>query len=191
VFRPALLGFLCAALLAACGEEPDDPPPLFHVQAPHGEESEDFPDVGMSLTHPANWRPHRQEDPEVFELISGEAVVSAWAYPREEPLPQTDAELEGAKDRLVDAIKGRDPSYRIRDAVVTEVAGAPAIDISGEQVLSKRDLRTRSVHVFQGEIEYVFEAIAPPVDYELVDRQVFTPLLESLELTGQVAEDTG
>lgn len=191
MFRPALLVFLCAALLAACGEEPDNPPPLFQVKAPHGEESADFPDVGLSLTYPANWRLRRQEDPEVFELVSGEAVIAAWAYPREEPLPETDAQLEGAKDRLVDAIKERDPSYRIQDAVVTEVAGAPAIEVSGEQVLSKRDLRTRSVHIFKGEIEYVIEAIAPPADYGLVERQVLAPLLESIELSGQVAEDAG
>jgi hypothetical protein len=191
VFRLALLGFLCAALLAACGEEPDDPPPLFQVKAPRGEESVDFPGAGMSVTHPANWRLRRQEDPEVFELVSGEAVIAAWAYPREEPLPEAGTELEGAKDRLVDAIKERDPGYRIQGAAVTEVAGAPAIDITGEQVLSKRDLRTRSVHIFKGEIEYVIEAIAPTADYGLVERQVFMPLLESLELSGQVAEDAG
>ena len=49
---------------------------------------------------------------------------------------------------------------------MTEVAGAPAIDVDGEQVLSRRDLRTRSVHVFDGETEYVIEAIAPPADYD-------------------------
>ena len=189
--RPALLVFLCAALLAACGAEPDDPPPVFDVKAPRGEESADFPDVGMSVTHPANWRLRRQEAPEVFELVSGEAVVAAWAYPREEPLPDTEAELEGAKDRLVDAIKERDRTYRVRRVDIREVANAPAIDVRGQQVLSERTLMTRSVHIFKGEVEYVIEAIAPPADYELVERDVFTPLLESVELSGQVAEDTG
>ena len=103
----------------------------------------------------------------------------------------TDAELEGAKDRLVEAVKVRDPDYRVRSAAVTEVAGAPAIDVEGEQVLSRRDLRTRSVHVFTGGVEYVIEAIAPPEDYDLVERRVMDPLLDSLELEGEVTEATG
>ena len=189
--RPGLPLLLCAALLAACGEEPDDPPPVFAVQAPRGEESADFPDAGMSLTRPSNWRLRRQEDPEVFELVSGEAVVAAWAYPREEPLPLTDAELEGAKDRLVDAIRERDPDYEIQFAATTQVAGAPAIEVTGEQVISRRALRTRSVHVFEGEVEYVIEAIAPPNEFRLVDERVLTPMLDSLVLTGEITEDTG
>jgi hypothetical protein len=192
VSRPALLVFVCATLLAACGAEPDDPPPVFDVKQPRGEESADFPDAGMSVTHPANWRLRRQEAPEVFELVSGQAVVAAWAYPREEPLPATDAELEGAKDRLVDAIKERDPAFRFKRVVIREVANAAAIAVRGTQTLSRQTLLTTSVHVFKGNVEYVIEAIAPPADYELVDREVLTPLLESVELTGEVTdEDTG
>jgi hypothetical protein len=191
VSRPALLLVVCVSLLAACGEEPDDPPPVFEVKAPHGTTSAEFSRAGMSLTHPANWRVRRRDAPGVFELVSGEAIVAGWAYPREEPLPETAAELEGAKNRLVDAIKERDPDYRIRRTVVREVAGAPAIDVSGEQVLSRRTLRTRSVHVFEGEVEYVIEALAPPGEYDLVERRVLTPLLDSLELEGEVIEDAG
>ena len=189
--RLALLPVVCAALIAACGEEPDDPPPVFQVEAPRGEKSADFVDAGMSLTRPANWSLRQQKAPEVFELVSGEAVIAAWAYPRVEPLPQTEAELEGAKDRLVEAIQERDPNYPIESAVVREVAGAPAIDVTGQQVVAKRTLLTRSVHVFEGEVEYVIEAIAPPADFTLVDEQVLTPILDSLELEGEIAEDTG
>jgi hypothetical protein len=191
VSRLAPLLFLCVALLAACGEEPDDPPALFELKAPRGERKADFPAVGMSVTHPANWRLRRQEDPEVFELVSGEAVVAAWAYPRDEPLPAADTELEGARDRLLNAIKQRDPAYKIESSVITEVANAPAIDVTGEQVISRRTLRTRSVHVFKGQVEYVVEAIAPTKDFALVDERVLTPLLESLELSGKLNEDTG
>ena len=125
----------------------------------------------------------------MFELLSGEAIVAGWAYPREEPLPETEAQLEAARDRLLEAIERRDPRYRVDSAVTTEVAGAPAIDVRGEQVLSKRRLRTRSVHVFEGEVEYVIEAIAPPPDHALVDRRVLDPLLRSLELEGEVEEE--
>ena len=189
--RPALLVVLCLSLLTACGEEPDDPPPVFEVKTPRGRKPADFPDAGMSFTHPGNWRLRRPDAPAVFELVSGEAVVAGWAYPREEPLPESEAELEGAKDRLVEAIEERDPSYRFDATIVREVGGAPAIDISGEQVLARRTLRTRSVHVFAGEVEYVIEALAPPADYDLVERGVLTPLLDSLELDGRVTEDSG
>jgi hypothetical protein len=191
VSRPALLLVLCVALLAACGEEPDDPPRVFDVKAPRGSEPADFPDVGVSFTRPANWRLRRTEAPGVFQLVSGQALVAGWVYPREEPLPETDAELEGARERLIDAIEARDPEYEIQNAAAIDVAGAPAIDVTGRQVISKLDLRTRSVHVFEGEVEYVIEAIAPPGDFELVESGVLTPLLDSLELEGEVAEDAG
>lgn len=186
-----LLAFVCAALLAACGEEPDAPPPIFDVKTPHGSRPGEFPDAGMTFNRPRNWTIRRRESPGVFELASGQAVVAGWAYPREEPLPETDAELEGAKNRLRTAIHDRDPDYRIESAVIRELSGAPAIDISGEQVLSRRSLRTRSVHVYKGDVEYVIEAIAPPADYEAVEQGVLVPLLDSLELTGKVDEDAG
>ena len=189
--RAALLLLLCVAPLAACGAEPDDPPPVFEVQAPEGRKQADFPRAGMKLSQPANWRLRRRRPPAVFELASGQALVAGWAYPREEPLPESPGQLEAARDRLVDAIEERDPDYRVRSALVTEVAGAPAIVIRGEQVLSRRTLHTRSVHVFEGEVEYVIEAIAPPRDHRLVSRRVLRPLLNSLELDGEVAEDAG
>jgi hypothetical protein len=160
------------------------------VKSPEGQQRASFPRVGVALEHPANWKLRRRDAPGVFELVSGQAIVAGWAYPRDEPLPETDADLEAAKDRLVEAIKLRDPDYRVRSAVVTEVAGAPAIDVEGEQTLARRDLPTRSVHVFLGDVEYVFEAIAPREDYDLVERQVMDPLLDSLELEGEVTEAT-
>jgi hypothetical protein len=63
--------------------------------------------------------------------------------------------------------------------------------VRGEQTVSQRLLRTRSVHVFDGDVEYVIEAIAPPADYDVVERGVLTPLLSSLELSGETDEDAG
>jgi hypothetical protein len=190
VSRPALPLVLCVALLAACGEEPDDPPRVFEVKPPRGSVAADFPRAGMSFEHPRNWKLRPGDAPGVFELVSGEAIVSGWAYPREEPLPETEAQLEGAKDRLREAIEERDPDYRFRRVLIDEVAGAPAILVSGEQVVSKRELRTRSVHIFEGEVEYVLESIAPSPDHAVVERLVLEPLLRSLELEGEVTEDT-
>ena len=79
----------------------------------------------------------------------------------------------------------------MRSAVVTEIAGTRAIDVEGEQVLSRRASGTRSVHLFLGDVEYVVEAIAPPADFALVEERVMTPLLDSLEVSGEVTEDAG
>jgi hypothetical protein len=190
--RAALLLLACLPLLAACGEEPDDPPRVFDVKAPQGERQANFPRVGMSFEHPANWKLRRRDAPGAFELVSGQAIVAGWAYPREEPLPETDAELEAAARRLEDAIEVRDPDYRLINVFTTEeVAGAPTIDVEGEQTLSRRDLRTRSVHIFKGDVEYVIESIAPSPDHAVVERRVLQPLLDSLELEGEVTEDAG
>ena len=189
--RAAFLLFACIPLFAACGEEPDKPPAIFKVKQPRGQKVEEFPAAGMTLTRPKNWRLRRRDAPGVFELASGQATIAGWAYPRDEPLPETDADMEAAKDRLVDAIHERDPDYRVRSAAITDIAGARAIDVEGEQVLSRRDLRTRSVHLFLGDVEYVIEAIAPPADFPLVEQRVMTPLLDSLEVEGEVTEETG
>ena len=187
--RPGLSLVLCFALLAGCGEQPDEPPPVFEVQAPRGSVTAEFPEAGISLEHPRNWTLQRPAAPGVFELVSGEAIVAGWAYPREEPLPDTEAELEAAKNRLLEAIEERDPGYELEFSELTEVAGAPAIEAVGQQVISRRRVRIRSVHVFEGDVEYVIEAITPPGDFELVDRRVLAPLLDSLELEGEVTGD--
>lgn len=188
--RLALL-LLPICLLTACGEEQEPPPRVFDVKAPKAAKRAEFPRAGMALERPRNWKLRRRDAPGVFELTSGEAIVSGWAYQREEPLPESAAQLESAKDRLIEEIEERDPDYRLLSAETTEVADALAIDVRGEQVLSKRTLRIRSVHVFEGEVEYVIEAIAPPADHGLVDTRVLEPLLRSLELEGEVAEDAG
>jgi hypothetical protein len=187
--RLALLLLPCLLLLAACGKEQEPAPRVFDVKAPKGERTEEFPRAGMTVVRPRNWTLRRREAPGAFELLSGEALVAAWAYPRPEPLPETDEQLEAAKDRLVEAIEQRDPDFLVRSAVTADVGGSLAIDVRGDQVVARRELSTRSVHIFEGEVEYVIEAIAPPDDYTLVDTRVLEPLLQSLELEGEVRED--
>lgn len=183
-----LLIACCLLLLAACGKEKEPAPRVFAVEAPKGERRAGLDDAGITLRHPRNWRLRERQLPAAFELSSGEAVIAGWAYAREEELPETDAQLEAARRRLVEAIEERDPRFRLISARTTQVAGAPAIDVRGEQVIAKRRLRTRSVHVFEGEVEYVIEALAPPGDHVLVEQRVLKPLLRSLELEGSIPE---
>ena len=175
-------------MLGACGKEQEPAPRVFDVKPPKGRKAEEFPSAGMALVRPRNWQLREREAPGVFELVSGQAVVAGWAYPRTERLPETDEELEAARDRLVEAIEERDPDFELRSTAIRQVAGARAIVVRGEQVVSRRLLRTRSVHVYEGEVEYVIEALSPPLDHELVVTRVLAPLLESLELEGEVRE---
>ena len=163
-------------------------PDPFVVKAPSGAKRTAFKAVGITLERPRNWKLRRRDAPGVFELLSGEAVVAGWAYPREEDLPETAEQLEAAEKRLIDAARERDPGFRLSGSEIAEVAGAPSIEVSGTQVISKRRLGTRSVHVFEGELEYVFEALAPPGKFRRANR-VLEALLDSVELTGKVAEE--
>lgn len=160
----------------------------FVVKEPRGASHEVFRHAGIELDRPANWKIRRRDAPGVFEIFSGEAVVTGWAYPRDEQLPETDEQLESARKRLVDAIGQRDPAFELTEAATGDVAGSPAIVIRGTQVISKRLLRTRSVHVFTGEAEYVFEALAPPKTFPRTDR-VLAQVLRTAALSGTVAEE--
>ena len=183
-----VLAGCCVLLLASCGKEQEPAPPVFEIQAPKGKQNVRLAPAGMAFSHPRNWRFARRELPAAFELTSGGATIAGWAYVREEELPDTAAELETAKDRLIEAIEERDPEFELRSSETTEVAGAPAIDVRGEQVIAERRLRTRSLHVFEGTVEYVIEALSPPRDYPLVNERVLEPLLASLELEGEIRE---
>lgn len=187
--RLALTLLACIPLLAACGEEQEPPPDVFAVKEPRGAKREVFRDAGITLERPVNWKLRRRDAPGVFEILSGEALVAGWAYTRSEPLPESAEQLESARKRLVEAIEQRDPAFELKASGTGEVADSPSIEILGTQVISKRRLRTRSVHVFEGDVEYVFEALAPPESFTRTNR-VLDQALRSMELTGEVVESS-
>jgi hypothetical protein len=181
---PLAVAVACALAASGCGNERSRPVDIFTPLPPAGTREARFPRVGMTLSTPANWRLERRRRPAVFALNSGAALVSGWAYRRKEPLPRGRRELEQASHRLVRAAKDRDPRFSLAGRRRLRVNGAPAIELVGDQRIERRVLRTRSVHVFRGEVEYVIEALAPPKDFARVDSEVLRPLLESLRLTG-------
>lgn len=177
-------------MLAACGEEQEPAPDVFAVKEPNGAKREVFRSAGIELERPANWKIRRRDPPGVFEILSGEALVAGWAYPREEPLPETASQLDAAARRLTEAIVERDSSFRVRRAEPSSVGDSLAIDILGTQRISKRKLRTRSVHVFEGNVEYVFEALAPPRPFKRTNK-VLAQILRTLEVSGELSGDRG
>ena len=194
--RAALLllvsAFRCSPPAA---RSPTQPPRVFDVKAPRGSRPAEFPRRGHDARRGrGTGRCAAATSPGVFELVSGEAVVAGWAYPRDEPLPETAAQLEGAKEPAARArSRSATPTTAFERAVVREVAGAPAIDVARRAgALDASRLRTRSVHVFEGDVEYVIEAIAPPRDYDVVDaRRADAAAATRSSSTGEVAEDAG
>lgn len=191
--RPAACLLLaCAALAAGCGTERQPATDPVAVEAPAGSKAVRFREAGMRFTAPRNWDLRERDAPQVFSLSSGAGFVTGFAYPREEPLPDTGAELEAAERRLVREVRERDEEFDLTGSRTTRIAGSRAIELRGTQVLSNRRLAIRSVHVFRGTVEYVLEAVAPPgAGFRRTDRAVLAPLLRSLELSGRVRRPRG
>ena len=179
--------FVCLSLLVAgCGaERSEQGAPI--VQRFEAAKRVRYPSAGLSLEVPMPAGHQRRRAPGVFRVVLGQPLVSGFAYRRKEPLPRRSAELRAARRRLVREVRRRGRGdFRLVSSRTLRVDGAPAIEIVGDQTLSRARLRTRSLHAFRGRAEYVIELLAPVRDYEQVNRLVFAPMVRSLELTGRI-----
>ena len=187
--RPILLAALAAGALPAAGCGDSRPPVPTGPVAPSAKTARhEFPRAGMSLRLPANLQLERQARlPAVFRAGLVEPFVSAFAYRRAEQVPRNTRELEAARRRLVRVTQGRDRGYRLLRSRPTEVDGARAVELLGEQTLGRTRLRIRSLHVYRGRAEYVIEVGAPRAEFARFDRGV-TPVIErTVDLSGRVA----
>jgi hypothetical protein len=179
---------LVVPFLAACGNDPVSPR-SGGAELDRGVALRQtaFRAAGLSIGIPKTAELRRRRLPGAFRvnMVSG-AFSAAWAYRRREPLPRRRRDLPGARRRLARAVKRRDPHSKLRSARETRVASAPAIDLVVDQTLSRTRLRTRSVHVFKGSVEYVLEFFARPADYPVSNRLVFDRMLHSLRVTGKL-----
>ena len=172
-------------LLGGCGQE-KLPPPALEPEPAAKTKQLDYPAAGLSLELPRNVSVQRSKRPGVFRGGLGEAVISVFAYPRKEQLPRDDGELRQAMKRLARAAEERAPGYRLRDASTTEVAGARAVELVGDQTISSGRLRIHSLHVYDGSAEYVIELLAPRGDFDRLHRAIFPTIERTLEVTGEV-----
>jgi hypothetical protein len=180
---PALL--VLPALLGGCG---NDRPVVGKITQTPGRDARTYhyPRYGLTVQLPTNLSVNRGRAPEVLNATLGESYVSAFAYRRAEQLPRNSAELAAARRRLVRAVKRRAAGYELESSRTTTVHGNRAVELVGQQTISRRRLRIRSLHVFAGRAEYVLEVVSPATRFKRFDDRVYPRLRESLKVTGRV-----
>ena len=182
----ALALALTLALATGCGNDRAGSANIFDAPGSEGTQRLRYPDAGLALVLPKAFVVSRAESPQVFRASLEDAFVASFAYRRAEQLPRTADQLRTARGRLVDAAEKRDRSFRLASSKLTRAAGAPAIELVGDQTISMGRLRLRSLHVYKGSAEYVVELAAPVGDFRRLDRSTFPGIRRSLKLTGQV-----
>jgi len=141
------------------------------------------PRTRLRFVAPVDWTRHIRANPGIVRISSGDAEVSGWAYPRVQKLPATPAQLAAARDALIALAQQRNPTFKLASSSVTTIKGSPAIELRGTQQILGKPIETRSVHIYRGFGEYVFEALAPARDFPLTDTKVLKPLLKSLDFS--------
>jgi hypothetical protein len=145
-----------------------------------------YPAVGLQIELPRAVAPVRRKAPGVFRATLGQSFIAAYAYRRRVQLPRDARELAGARRRLVAQIRKRNGRFRVVRSRSTRAAGARAVEVVGEQRIAGGTFRTRSLHVFKGQGEYVLDMLAPAGDFAGMDRSLFSPAVRSLVLSGRV-----
>jgi hypothetical protein len=184
VRRRLLLGLCTAALAAGCGSDKNDPPDPAAVPEPQGTEKVSYLDEGVTFEAPRGWRRQEGESPLVAAVQTGSATLALWRYPRpESQMPVTHELLVDAKEALVLQIRRRDPSFELELAKLLHVGPKRAVQVLGIGNINGNRRMIRSTHIYTERSEFVVDAYAPPTVFPRVDRQVFAPVLESLEIT--------
>ena len=179
------IAVLLAAAFAACGRDRQETGEL-RFEPSERAKATSYPRAGMSFRRPSNIVVRDTSPPGVFRGFAGDGFLSGFAYRRAEQLPRNRRELETARRRLERAAGRRSESFTVVRSRSTRVAGAPAIELVGDQEISNGKLRTRSLHVFKRSAEYVFELAVPVGQFERLDSAIFPLLRNTLKVSGRV-----
>ena len=174
-----------AALLAGCGNERTPVPDLGTVPAPKAFREAFFDEQGIRFRAPTNWRVVPGEPPHVATVAIGTAQIGVWRYPRTEPLPETRAQLNAAREALVAQIERRDPTFKLTSTRLVVKPGIRAVEVVGigANLTNPSVQRSmRSLHAYGRGAEVVMDAFAPPKEFARIDEQTFGPVTRSLKL---------
>jgi hypothetical protein len=176
-----LLALLAAAVLSGCGNVRAALPQLGSPDRPSGYQTFHSPGGEVSFRHPSNWGLLLGRDPELARVYSGDALAAIYVYPRSD-LPTGAAAVERSRRRLIASLERRARALRVVRSRISEIDGAPAVEIGAAARIGDRTVFERSVHVYERGAEYVIDAYAAPAVFSLADRWAFEPLLRSLTL---------
>ncbi len=186
--RRALISFAVAglaALLAGCGNDRTPVPDLSVVPAPKAFQERFFDEQGVRFRSPTNWRVVPGQGSQVATVAIGTAQLAVWRYPRTEPLPETRAQLNAARDALVAQIESRDPTFKLTSTRLVVKPGIRAVEVvgTGTNLTNQGVQRSmRSLHAYGHGAEVVMDAFAPPKEFARIDEQTFGPMTRSLKL---------
>lgn len=184
--RISTLPVLLALALSGCGSERTPVPDLSLVPAPKAFREAPFDAQGVRFSAPTNWRVIPGQSPQVATVAIGSAQVAIWRYPRTEPLPETRAQLDAARDALVAQIESRDPTFKLTSTRLVLKPGLRAVEVVGIGTnLTNQSVQRsmRSLHAYGRGAEVVMDAFAPPKDFARIDEQTFGPMTRSLTLS--------
>jgi len=185
-----MIAWLFAALaLAGCGN--DRPEASLRAELSGDSRQVSFPRAGLEVELPREFDARPAKAPQVFRAVYGRALVSAYAYQRDEQTPLDDEQLGAALTRLEAAAEERSATYVLRSSGTAEVAGGRALELIGDQIISGERLRTHSLHVFDEGAEYVIELLAPRREFLRFDRALFPLVERTLAVTGAIRAARG
>jgi hypothetical protein len=172
-----------ALALGGCGNSRQAAPDVATPGPAFGSETASYPKAGLTLRRaPAGWARIAGEAPAVVTIATGQATIGIFRYPRTEPLPQTEEQLDAAATALVAAAKARDPTFKEIKRARLKVDGHPAVQIRGTETIDGQPRTVRTTHVYAFGAETVIDAFAPEKDFRRVDSEVFRPLLATARL---------
>ena len=169
-------------VLAGCGSSKKSPPKTTTVTATGESVTVNVPEAGVTFKAPGGWRRQKGKPPLVYAVQTGQATLALWRYPRTEQLPTTHTALSDAKKALVKQIRRRDPTFKVTKAKLLHVGSKRAVQVLGTGAIAGNRRTIRSTHIYTEKAEFVVDAYAPPTVFDRVDRQVFAPVLDSLQI---------
>jgi hypothetical protein len=185
ISRIAVSAVALAALLSGCGNDRAPVPDLSVVPAPKQFRETFFDAQGVRFRAPTNWRVVPGDGPQVATVAIGTAQVAIWRYERSEPLPETRAQLDAARNALVAQIRSRDPTFRLKSTRLVIKDGLRGVEVlgAGTNLTNQAARRSmRSLHAYGRGAEVVMDAFAPPKQFRRIDEQTFAPMARSLKL---------
>jgi hypothetical protein len=181
---PFALLIVVATLAAGCGAQRTAVPDASRPGPPFGFEPVTLEVAGIALGAPRGWNYSEPGAPQhVLSISTGTGVISAWRYPRSEPLPSTPDQLEAALENLLAAARARDPDLLVLDQGTGALDGQPAVDLTVSTEIAGRRRTVHSVHAYAFGAEVVVDAYAGPRDFFRVNAQTFAPVIDSIELS--------